>query len=67
MVDVTTVIRIVRSIEEVAGYSGDPSNAPEWYVNIRSVEWRRRPHWLSAHGFVSWPRSSDERCATHMK
>lgn len=43
MVDVTTVIEIERSVEDVAGYAGDPSNAPEWYVNIRSIEWETPP------------------------
>lgn len=40
MVDVQTEINISRSIEEVAAYASNPDNAPEWYVNIKSAEWR---------------------------
>ena len=42
-VDVLTEITIDRSCEEVAAFAGDPSRAPEWYVNIRSVEWQTEP------------------------
>ncbi len=42
-VDVVTQIVIDRSREEVAGYTGDPANAPEWYANIVSIEWRTEP------------------------
>ena len=42
-VDVVTEIVIARARERVAGYSGDPSNAPEWYANIDSVEWKTSP------------------------
>ena len=39
-VDVLTDIVIDRSVEQVSDYAADPSNAPEWYVNIKSVDWQ---------------------------
>jgi uncharacterized protein YndB with AHSA1/START domain len=42
-VDILTEATIARPREVVAAFAGDPSNAPRWYVNIRSVEWEGEP------------------------
>lgn len=40
MVNVLTDIRISQPLHVVAGYAADPDNAPNWYVNIKSVTWK---------------------------
>ena len=42
-VDVRVETVIGRPVDEVAAFAGDPTNAPEWYANIRQVEWRTEP------------------------
>ena len=42
-VDVLTETVIRRPVAEVAAFAGNPTNAPEWYSNIESVEWLTTP------------------------
>lgn len=42
-IDVVTEIVIDRPRDAVATYAGDSTHAPEWYANIRPVEWRTVP------------------------
>lgn len=42
-VDVMTEIVIERSRDDVAAFAGEPTNAPQWYVNIKSAEWKTAP------------------------
>ena len=42
-VDVVTETVIARPPDQVARYAADPSNAPEWYVNIESIDWKSEP------------------------
>ena len=42
-VDVTTEVVISLAREQVADFAADPSNAPEWYENIESINWKTPP------------------------
>ncbi len=39
-VNVITTIEINTSLEKLADFVFNPDNAPNWYVNIKSVEWK---------------------------
>jgi uncharacterized protein YndB with AHSA1/START domain len=39
-VDVQVETVIDRSPEDVALFASDPTNAPMWYANIRSIDWQ---------------------------
>jgi len=40
---VLSEIVIDRSCDQVAAYAADPSHAPDWYVNIASIDWLTDP------------------------
>ena len=54
-VDVSTEIVIDCPRNRVASYAGNPDNVPNWYVNIKSIEWITEPPAVvgSQIGFVA--------------
>jgi hypothetical protein len=42
-IDVSSEIVIQRPRDEVANYSANPDNAPTWYANVTTVEWKTPP------------------------
>jgi len=42
-VDVETELVIERPVSVVCEYAANPENAPEWYTNIDSAEWKTSP------------------------
>lgn len=42
-VDVTTQVIIQRPRTLVSEFAANPDNAPRWYVNIKSIEWKTPP------------------------
>lgn len=40
MVDVITEIQITCPVDKTAEYAANPDQAPKWYVNIKSAEWK---------------------------
>jgi len=39
-VDVLSEVVIACSRDLVASYAANPDNVPDWYVNIKSVDWK---------------------------
>jgi uncharacterized protein YndB with AHSA1/START domain len=49
-VNVKTETLIKAPVEKVFSFAADPDNAPKWYVNIKSAEWRTtKPLAIGSH------------------
>src|SRR3954466_10632810 len=40
MINVATEVIINKPIDIVVDYASNPDNAPKWYVNIKSLNWK---------------------------
>jgi uncharacterized protein YndB with AHSA1/START domain len=53
VVDVSVERVIARPRDEVSAYAVDPGNAPDWYLNIKAVQWQPPLAVGSELGFVA--------------
>ena len=53
MVDVITTILIKSPLKRVSDFACNPDNAPKWYVNIKSAEWKS-PQPLSVGSHIAF-------------
>ena len=64
-VDVETVIEIDRPRAEVSAFAADPENAPAWYQNVSSVEWKTKKQRWAAGSEVEFVAELLGRRLTH--